>query len=331
MYIAPAKSKEGVVIDTPIDDPTQFSPSWRAELAHILATDGRLRVPKEYKEYQDDDYVKGYTDYLRTLNKAKDPNNLPINQYTYALRWHEQSNITDTKYKLEPLLLTTAPFNVISKVLAGDALDEEPFRTYERLFFNIRNDDGTLHRSCHLRTHFALPQEEAVMDPSNLSPTDIWRFVGSHGGYQALCRLWLWADAPEFTENDSKYLSSESWWLAQATMMDRLVRRNIKNQDLIGYMERYTDGERLKLEAKTEEGNTKIEMAFLELLKASAPKMMEISKTVDDIARDNEKLSEKRQKMMLTDEEAKGQGQVEPSLNIQEVISGRFAGLKAGK
>lgn len=302
MYIKGTKRRDEISINTPLDDPTQFSPSWRAELAVAMHTYPKLPKQRQYSEYYNDPYVKEYIKFLRSISKTDSIPNTPMG---YAYKWYNNNNVVDTKYRLEPLLLTPAPLSLISQALAGDTLDEEPFKIYERLFFNIRNDDGTLNKSCHLRMHFALPTEQNLLEPDRMPITKVWRIVGAQCGYQTLCRLWMWYDAPDFNDKESKHLPEEAWWMTQSTMLTRMAKGAVSNFDLVSWIGKFTDNERLRMD-ESRAGDTKedaMASAMLALLHAAAPKVLSVSRTVDEIEAINTKLAEKRQATKLAPEE----------------------------
>lgn len=322
MIINATKTTPGVEINTPLDDPTQFSPSWRAELGAALSLNPRMRRQKEYSQYYKDKYVLDYAEFLRKVDKAEKCPNTPMG---YAFKWFHQSSAVDTKYRLEPLLLTTVPFSVISEALAGGDIAEEAFKIYERLFFNIRDDKGELNKSCHLRMYFALPNEEDVIHPQDMDIKNLWRLVGAQGGYRTLCRLWMWYDAPGFNDKESVHLPEEAWWMTQSTMLSRMARGIVSNFDLVSWIGKFTDNERLRMDSSRGDGEgDRMAEAMLNLLKYAAPKVLEVSRTVDEEAAINAKIAEKRSSATLRKDELTDNadaGKVDINDHLQQIFT----------
>ncbi len=324
MIIPGIDGEEGVNILTPLDDPTQFSPTWRAEIAFALRDRPRYKLPKPYDVYNEDKYIRDYITFIRRVGSKSNMGPVMVTPIGYAYNWYNQESIVDTRYKLEPLLLTQAPYGTIDKVLSGGSLGEEPYKTYEKLFFNIRDDEGKLSKSCHLRMWFALPNESDALNTGELEPQKLWRLVGAQGGYSALCKLWVWYDAPDVDGLDEKNMSKESWWMLQSIALNRMTRGAIKNFDLVNLIGKYTDSERLRVDsARGDSTSDQMALMALELLKLASPKVLEISRTIDQTAAINAKLDEKRQAAKLTTDElsdTSGFGKV----NIKDYLAQKF-------
>jgi len=310
------------IIDTPLDDPTQFSPSWRHEVAELFVSDPKIKLPEMYKDYHKDEWIRKHAEFLKshktgTVKRSMD-------DYRLAHKWFNQERESSTKFKLEPLLLTPVGFTTIGKALAGKDLGKEPFEVYERVFFNIRDENFDLHQSCHLRMYFALPEETSVS--ASTSIPELWKVVGVQGGYMGLCRLWVWHSAPDIEEFDTRYLSQEAWRTAQSTMLERMVRGKMKDFDLINWAGKFTESERLRTDSNTEDsGANKMATMLLNVLSHAAPKVLEVSRTVDDLNAINSKLEEKRKIAVLKPEELSGQDGFGKG-DVQQMIKQRITG-----
>lgn len=314
-----AKNKADVIIDTPLDDPTQYCPKWRHQIAELLAADPKFKLPSFYKEYHKDEYIRKQVEFLRALKedkvtKEQDP-------YRYAHRWSMQQKHSGSKFKIEPLLLTPVSTTTIAKAMSGKALTKEPFEMYERLYFNIRDENWDLNSSCHLRMYFALPNEAKVSKETEIP--ELWKVVGVQGGYMGLCRLWVWHSAPDVEDFDSRYLAQEAWRTAQATMLERIVKGQMKDFDLINWAGKFTESERLRNETNgSDTGANKMATMLLDVLSQAAPEVLKVSKTVDEMAAINAKLEERRKAVVLKPSEL-ATGDEIGKISVQDLIRQR--------
>ena len=293
MLLQKEQKDKGIEVITPADDPTQFDPSWRSRIAHFLSNNPEFKIPALYSEYRKDEYIRKHVEFLDNVKKGKISRTEAGVAHRLAERWHTTSLSTGTKFRLEPLLLTSASSKTIADVLSGGSLDDSPFVIYEKLFFNIRDDNGVLSRSCHLRSYFALPEHPVLR--ANATPEELWKVTALQHGYTGLCRLWVWNDAPDSKEFDESYISQESWRSAQASMLERLVSGKLKDFDLINWLGKFTENERLRLDAKGDDSEAgKMAKLLARVLGAAAPKVLEVSSTVDEQQAINARLEEKR-------------------------------------
>lgn len=314
------KNKSDIIIDTPLDDPTQYSPRWRHQIAELLALDPKFKLPALYKEYHKDEYIRKQAEFLRAVKDDKVTKDQDA--YRYALRWAKQEKYSGSKFKIEPLLLTPVSTDVIAKAMSGKALTKDPFEMYERLYFNIRDENWELNQSCHLRMYFALPEQAKVTQETQIP--ELWKVVGVQGGYMGLCRLWVWHSAPGVEDFDSRYLAQEAWRTAQATMLERIVKGQMKDFDLINWAGKFTESERLRNETNgTDTGANKMATMLLDVLSQAAPKVLEVSRTVDETAALNAKLEERRKAVVLKPTELSDNLDV-GKLSPQEFIKGRI-------
>lgn len=313
------KNKADVVIDTPIDDPTQYNPNWRHKIAELFLADPKLKLPTLYKDYQKDEYIRKHAEFLKAVKEDKVTKEQ--DGYRFAYRWSQQLKHSASRFKIEPLLLTPVSTDTIAKAMSGKALSKEPFELYERIFFNIRDENWDLNQSCHLRMHFALPEQAKVTSETQIP--ELWKVVGVQGGYMGLCRLWVWHSAPGVEDFDSRYLAQEAWRTAQATMLERIVKGQMKDFDLINWAGKFTESERLRNETNgTDSGANKMATMLLDVLSHAAPKVLEVSRTVDETAAINAKLEERRKAVVLKPSELTDGSEV-GKISVQDLIRQR--------
>jgi len=313
------KNKADIIIDTPLDDPTQFSPRWRHQIAELLATDPKFKLPNLYKEYHKDEYIRKQTEYLRDFKADKVTKGQ--DGYRYAHRWSLQEKHSSSKFKIEPLLLTPVSPDTIAKAMSGKALSKDPFELYERIYFNSRDENWDLNPSCHLRMYFALPEEAKVSKDTQIP--ELWKVVGVQGGYMGLCRLWVWHSAPGVEDFDSRYLAQEAWRTAQATMLERIVKGQMKDFDLINWAGKFTESERLRNETNgTDTGANQMATMLLDVLSRAAPKILEVTKTVDEMEAINAKLEERRKAVVLKPSELSNNEEV-GKISVHDLIRQR--------
>lgn len=279
-----SQSRGEVTINTPIDDPTQFDPDWRHRVAKVLVENPKLDLGREFSMLKHDRYIRGQVDFLRDLENGKDfrPGH---KNHRLAFRWSQGIMPRQTRFRLEPLLLTPVSYDVIAEGLAGDDLSSAPFITYEKLYFNIRNKAGNLSKSCHLRSYFALPASTKITEKTPVE--EMWRVTAAQHGYSGLVKMWVWPDAPgaQLLSGRDDYMSQEAWRSAQALSLERLVRGQMSDFDLVTWIGKYTENEKMRRDTATSDSPA-ARMATLlsSVLQRAAPQVLEVAKTVDELA-----------------------------------------------
>ncbi len=280
------------MINTPIDDPTQFDPDWRHRLAKVLVENPRLDLGPDFGHLKNDRYIKSQVEFLRDLENGKEFKPIHRNN-RLAFRWSQGSMPKHTRFRLEPLLLTPVPYTVIAEGLSGDELTEDPFITYEKLYFNIRNKKGELSKSCHLRSYFALPNDTKVTKTT--SAEEMWRVTASQHGYMGLIRMWVWPDAPgiqALAKDD--YMSQEAWRAAQSLSLERMVRGQMQDFDLVTWIGKYTENEKMRREtATTDSPAAKMATLLSQVLQQASPKVLAVAKDVDELEAETKAIRER--------------------------------------
>lgn len=268
-------------IITPRDNPVQYDAAWRAAFAAAVLDYPDARIEAEFLPYKRDPWIQRQVEYLRSVR-----GNRPLTKDQKALRiastWFQGNRPSDVKFKLEPLLLTAVGFDIISLDIGGGEVDDDVFKAYERLFFNVRKDDGTMHPSCQLRTYFSLP--DGQLGPGTPDEV-IWRVVAANSGYDALVSMWLWNDAHGLLQTDPGYMLRETWRAAQAQMHHDIIGRRVGHMHMTMLMDKITAHERMRHECGgSVDQETEMLKVALNLLSLTQPHMVSSAKTVDEAA-----------------------------------------------
>ena len=219
----------GTVVVTPIDNPGQYDPDWRNSIAMGLLDSGET-VDPVYMRYLSDPWVKRQAAYFRAAKQGR-----PLTRDQARLRlanlWFQGSDVADVRFRLEPLLLTAASYRVIAlDVLGDDGCDDlGSIEDYEKLYFNIRDKDGRLNKSCQLRQYFALPSGRFSQDTP---PEQMWKMIGSLMGYDTLVSVWMWKDAHGIVNNSQEYLLDEMWRLAQSRLFMSMFADRVGHESM---------------------------------------------------------------------------------------------------
>lgn len=224
-------------ITTPLDNPVQFDPDWRRSIAVAAVDYPRAKVDPMYGEYLRDPWVKRHIEYLTLANAGRAiPKRLEA--FRLASTWYQGSRVSDTRMRLEPLLLTAVSYNVVAADIGGGDVPLEVFETYERLFFNVRRDDGSLSKSCQLRQYFALPDGKFDKDTPK---EQLWKMVGALMGYDTLVRMWLWDDfAAGLTARSHEYMLSEMWRVAQSRLFLHIFSDRVGHESMAKLLGAFT-------------------------------------------------------------------------------------------
>lgn len=216
------------VIVTPIDNPCQYDPDWRSALASALVESPGARIDPDYARYRRDPWVRAQVAYLSS-DRAKVPLVRDTMQTRLANLWAQGTSLSDARFRLEPLLLTSVDYEVISLDIAGSGMYRKAVETYERLFFNIRDDDGRISKSCQLKQYFAMPSGEI---DENTPPEAMWKMIGALMGYDTLVNLWLWKDAHGVCNGSQEYVLDEMWRVAQSRLFLSMFANRVGHESM---------------------------------------------------------------------------------------------------
>jgi len=265
-------------ITTPYDNPVQYDPDWRNSFALASLDYPNERLPQEYEHYKRDPWIRKQIAYIKAARGGRrlsaDHNNLRL-----ASMWFQGSRPSDVKARIEPLLLTPISFDVISLDLGGGNVPVEAFKAYEKLYFNIRLDNGSQNESCQLRQYFALPSGAKL---SRASDTELWRMVGALMGYDTLVSMWLWSGAHGLTSRSHDYMMDEMWRVAQSNLFLDIFAGRVNTESLSKLLGAFTNQTRMARETSSAGAigleTSKTLLAFLQM---TAPEVINAAKTVD--------------------------------------------------
>ena len=265
-------------IVTPIDNPCQFDPDWRNKTAIALMENPGFRLDPEYSDYANDKWIKGQIDYIKAANKGRRLTDSQMN-FRHANVWYQGTRPSDVKFRLEPLLLTAVNYSVISLDLSGGTVSDKAFQTYEKLYFNVRLDNGRLHPSCQLRQYFALPEGE--MDDET-PPEQLWKMVGALMGYDTLVSIWLWKDAHGKRYDTQEYFLDEMWRVAQSKVFMSMFEGRVGHESMAKLLASLTSQSKLLKESK-ESGETGLDTTrtLMAILYKASPQVIGAAKDVD--------------------------------------------------
>ena len=151
---------------------------------------------------------------------------------------------------------------------------------YEKLYFNTRNVDGTLLRGCYNRSRMAMDANEPMNEETEME--SVWRYIGFTFGYDALVQVWHWERDAVGIVGSPKGLFDEMWRYAQAYLLDKLVRNQVRAFDLNNMMGNYIQDQRMKFDTKQETGDALAGAQIaIGMLQMCAPHVHEAAKTVD--------------------------------------------------
>lgn len=217
----------GTVIVTPVDNPCQYDPDWRSMLAMALSSNPSASVQPEYHRYRNDPYVRRQIQYLAAEGSGRAQHGMMA--VRVANLWSRGTSASDARFRIEPLLLTPVSYETIALDITGDADDAEAIEAYEKLFFNIRTQDGRLSRSCQLRQYFAMPS--GLVD-ENTPPEAMWRMIGALMGYDTLVSVWLWKDAHGIENTSQEYMLDEMWRVAQSRLFLSMFANRVGHESM---------------------------------------------------------------------------------------------------
>lgn len=283
------------IINTPKDDPTRFDPEWRHLVAMAWHSNPKAQWSSEYLDYRKDHWIQTQKCLLDLTAKASREHRdsvIPKDMLAFrqALKWYKGRELSATRYRIEPMLLTPIGFDTIATDIGGGAIEEIVFRTYERLFFNIRGSDDKLNRSCQVRTYFAQPDGTAL---GGSPPQEkLWRVAGAQLGYGGLMGLWMWQGSGTKEESDIGYISQDSWRLAQSALLERGLRGTMSDFDFINQVGKMVESGRLVKDAVPANSETsELKSLLFGILHGSRPSMKAISTDVDKMQAKTEEIA----------------------------------------
>lgn len=230
------------------------------------------RVDPVYSRYTSDPWVRRQMAYLRAVACGR-----PLTREQLQLRlaglWFRGDQPSDVRFRLEPLLLTPVNYRVIALDILGDCEDLMAIEAYEKMYFNIRDNEGRLSRSCQLRQYFALPSGRFSQDTP---PEQMWKMIGSLMGYDTLVSVWMWKDAHGIVNNSQEYLLDEMWRLAQSRLFMSMFADRVGHESMAKLLSAISGQQKMIQDGKNAGATTDEEMvrAMQGILGLMSPRMV---------------------------------------------------------
>ena len=270
------------VVVTPVDNPCQFDPDWRASVAQAFVDNPSERVDPEYLRYRSDKYVRLQMQFLRN-QRSGSRNTGSLLPVRIANLWAQGTSVSDTRFRLDPLLLTPVSYDVIALDITGDGADRDAVEAYEKLFFNIRDPEGRLNKSCQLRQWFAMP--DGIVD-NNTPPEAMWKVVGALMGYDTLVGMWLWKDAHGIENSSQEYMLDEMWRVAQSRLFMSMFADRVGHESMAKLLASVGQQQKMLRESRDSgDISTDVVVTLMKVLSLTAPKV--IDATASDVDRQN--------------------------------------------
>lgn len=267
-------------IITPLDNPVQFDPDWRNAFATAAVDFPHTRIDPMYAEYRDDPWIARQIAYLKRVRAGRS-----IGAEHAACRlastWYQGNRVSDAKMRIEPLLLTSVPYETITADIGGGAVSRDVFETYEKLYFNVRDVHGSLSKSCQLRQYFALPEGTITKDTP---PERLWKMVGALMGYDTLVTIWLWGDASGLNARSSEYMLNEMWRVAQSRLFMHIFSDRVGHESLAKLLSAFTSQAKMLHDASSGSGQAfDTARTLMTLLSNTRPTIIGAAAAVDSV------------------------------------------------
>lgn len=194
---------------TPFDKAYAYDMSWRHEAAialgggsggkdivHTLVADDYLFTQMKYLDLIQDDV---FEDCLDSIIMDRETRNNVLRDVAEANRIHQTTVMDHTSERLEAMLLCPEfDYAVIGREFG---LMPGVVRAFEKLFFNIRDDEGKM-LGCTGLLMYATLRGAVSFDGSeerNKSHPSHWRVLAFEGGYKPLYAIWGWKAKGDMT------------------------------------------------------------------------------------------------------------------------------------
>ena len=262
----------------------------------------------EYRVFASDKWIVAQISMFndRADNGKVSDENVPL---ALASRWYSELDTEAAmKKRLDALLLTEAPMDVITMDLVGMPSIQPAIEAYEKLYFNCRDDHFNLHPSMQLLERFAMPwgplkmflRKWETMDRDGFciedgrpiaKDSDVWRAIAATMGYEALMYLWRWENRAHGLKDKSLQRMIElSWKASVARLLSDLYTGNISHEDAARVLASYTAQSKFIADEKRGGGNggaNDTTTALMNILYLAAPNMVQFDEA-DESARNEE-------------------------------------------
>lgn len=218
------------LICTPYDTFPEYDPDWRNKVAKAWAgAQGTIVMPPNITN---DIWIKGqkyYYDHLTT--KVMDDKATWMNALVHG--WHENGVVNNLKLCLEPMLLTEVPYTVIAADLLGTHYGEDGpklIHLYERLFYDCRDEDGTMSDIALRRKWLAHPSDMRLGEGTPIGTQ--YKILATTGGYPGLMLAMILSGchgAKPTVEYQMEMMNT----IMNSTLAKRATIQTIGNMDLV--------------------------------------------------------------------------------------------------
>lgn len=281
-----------ITISTPYDAGLgiRFDPDWRRKVAVAWVDNNTWFAPRHIYY---DDYIHKYVEYLRYLRASGGRSSRMLDRFDDILNaesWYagEGRNVSDM---LEPLLLCGAPLEVVAKDVQSTLVTNKrnsmsfdkllsAIKWYERIFFNIRDDQWLINESIYTRTYFALG--DAELDER----TPDWqlpRIMAAFYGYPVLVHSLHNTRYAHGEQEDKNYILRLMLMEAQVECLEYLITNRYNNFDRNQLIGKYIEQLRMEFDTRastqTESDAVNFCMGFLRL---TEPEMLDNAQTMDE-------------------------------------------------
>lgn len=183
-------------VATPKDYPWAYSPTWRHEVAKLTLDLGKCTYPGGH-----DPFIQQQIRFLRQIRQHSGRQAQLVGDRQSANEWlpfqraytlYDAHDVSSAR--VEAMLL--CPDLTLAEIasLLGPSVEPADIKTYERLYFNIRDERGAVLKSPWLRQFFASGNQVQH------NPTDHrthWKLLACEGGRRNLFAVWNWPLAEE--------------------------------------------------------------------------------------------------------------------------------------
>ena len=265
-------------ITLPHEGTGDYDSNWRHKLVTVIRDEPN--AINECNTALKDKYIADYIGFLRCATRFGMPVNPRYRPYHAAHTWYGSDDINAPRFRIEPLLLTGASYDVIAADL-GDNVDPEAVKLYEKLYFNVREDNGDLKKGCFLRSKIAM--DARVKLGPETPVTTVWKMAGFTFGYAGLVTLWGWEKYANGIEEESQSFFNEVWRMSQVNMMNAVLRSQISSFDLNNLMGNYIQYKRMQHDTGAEEsGSTELLRTTFGILQHTAPRVLGAAIATDE-------------------------------------------------
>jgi len=269
------------IIIIPQDDPVGYMPNWRCRIGRALIIAKQI-CPIELAA---DPFLKACRRHLQLTAHNIRPVNIDEHEcIRRVLAWHDNEK-SEFRLIIEALLLTAAPFDAIA---ADIGISADDVKMYERLCFNVRDDQGQMILGDVQRIMIA---QQDLNDEQGL------KLMAVRGSYEMLCNL-IGINTPHWKEAPDVKIHEQILQTSRVLLYRNLILGKYQSKDLAAIETNDLKRQQIMVLTKQPEdaGKTDSMDAFgIQLLQALAPKMMETALKDEEMAKQNEALKNKLQ------------------------------------